>query len=136
MQYIAHPKFLAFWDDNYTFLKWKNECKSTSIDFNIKRTFSSWVDFTRLNDLKQCPKTWIIWMNSNLIKKTIIKSELRKVIVWINWIWNRICVLYINDHNDQGWKEFEPVQPWPCNLLNLCRTKAVCPNRSATETLL
>ena len=35
----------------------------------IKHTSSSWVDFTRLNNLKKCTQTWAFWVKSSLIKK-------------------------------------------------------------------
>ena len=48
--------------------------------------FSSRVDLTPLNNLKQCTQTWIIWVNSSFTKKNIIiKSVLSEVSVWMYW---------------------------------------------------
>ena len=82
-------------------LKIKNEHNSTWVNFNsfplIKRTFSSWIDFSRLNDLY---KTWVIWLNLNLVK---IKRALNEVSIWVYLKHNRMCAHYINAPNDQGY---------------------------------
>ena len=78
-----------------TFLKIKKESNLISVNFNsfplTKRTFLSRVDFSRLRNLKKYTQTWVIWMNSYLIK---IKGELSEVSVWVYWTCNQsdLCV--------------------------------------------
>ena len=63
----------------------------------IKRIFSSSVDFPRLNVLKKCTQTWVIWVISNLMK---IEIALREVSIY--WIYNSLCDLDINAQDYQG----------------------------------
>ena len=109
----------------YELLKIKNESNSTLINFNsfplIKRIFSSRVNFARISDLKKCTKTQIIWVISNLIR-------IKNIPVWIYWTYNRICVLDINAHNDQGCLGIKPAILFSAVELNQ-RALTNCPRR-------
>ena len=88
-----------------TLLKKKNESNSTWVTVNsfplIKRTFSSWVHFTRKSDLKNYTHAWVFCIKSNLIK---IKSE-----VSVYWTYNWVYAFDFNIHADQGCTGIKPV---------------------------
>ena len=71
----------SYWKIIHSLQK-KNENNSTWVNVNsfffIKRTFSSWVDFTRLIDSKWCTHTWVIWVNSTFIKNSNYKKYAKK----------------------------------------------------------
>ena len=71
----------------------------------MKRAFSSWIDFSRLSDLKKSINFRLISVNSNLM---IIKNAPNEVY----WTYSLIFVLEINAHNDQSCKTIESTLPF------------------------
>ena len=100
-----------------------NESNLIWVNFNsfplIKRTFSSWVDFTWLNDSKWCAQTWDVCINSNFINNNNnnnnnnCKNKLGEVSVYRKY------------NRDQGFTGFESPL--------LFSAKAECGNRSALK---
>ena len=104
---------------DHILLKIKNKSDSNWANFNlfpfVKHTVWSWVDFSQLSDLKRCPETWVICVNSSLIK---IKNALSEVSVY--WIYNRICALDDNARND-----FTGIEPALLNLATELKLNAL-----------
>ena len=94
----------------------KKRLNVARVNFNkfpfIKRTFSSWVDFILLNDLKWCTQIWVFWGNSNLMKNNIYQKYTKRTFSlslsniqsdncawywWLQWprpVWIRTAFLF------------------------------------------
>ena len=98
---------LSFFYENFTVLKTKNESNSSWVTFNsfllIKHASHFELIFFSIKRFNKCTQTWIIWINSSLIK---IKSALSEVSIY--WTYSLVCHFDINTHIDQRCTTIEP----------------------------
>ena len=111
--YIAENSLLSFGIIHYFLIKclfWKNQwlqvfCRSgwQKNSLHIK------VEFLNANSFHQFGHSICKTPESMLHHAVNIKSTPIELSVWVYQTFNRICVLHINNHKDQGiWTGFEP----------------------------